>query len=237
MGLSNEEVKRRNEERRMKKWNELHKIIDGIDHKLCNRCELYYPATTENFYKNDKNGIDGLYPYCVVCAKIKADKWAADNRERNLELKRRSNKRPKALIRQTENTRRRRKEGYFKKFFIKHPNKQREYNKRHGNKKHMISDKEWDACRLYFDYRCAYCGKSWEQNKLETKKDLHKEHAHDDGLNDLSNCVPACRDCNSKKHEKELTVWFNEITITEERKFKIIKWLEHDHLKYIENNS
>lgn len=50
-----------------RKWEDSHKIIDGIDHKVCSICKEYYVATTEWFYKNKSSGVDGLNTYCKKC--------------------------------------------------------------------------------------------------------------------------------------------------------------------------
>jgi DNA adenine methylase Dam len=42
--------------------------------KICNKCKEKYPATTEYFYKNSSNHIDGLFPYCKSCAISKSKK-------------------------------------------------------------------------------------------------------------------------------------------------------------------
>lgn len=70
-------------------------------------------------------------------------------------------------------------------------------------RKELVSDlsrEQWENILEYFDHRCAYCGKS----ELEAGV-LHREHvipASRGGGLTLSNIVPACPTCNSKKHDK-----------------------------------
>lgn len=245
MALSKQEKERRKLERRQKKWDEAHKIIDGIDHKICNDCDSYFPATGDYFYLNTKNSIDGLYPYCITCAKIQADNWAANNYERRLELKRNNNKAPQARINQRENTRRKRANGYYDEFFKKHPEKLKEYrDRRMSNKEHTISTKEWVACKDYFNNACAYCGLLSEEHLVSRKgkiinMDLHKEHVIDSGANDLSNCIPSCRDCNSSKWKFPFDDWFNvdNPVFTDKRLAKIYTWLDNDYKRFIDSES
>ncbi|WP_369077330.1 HNH endonuclease [Paenibacillus elgii] len=88
---------------------------------------------------------------------------------------------------------------------------------------------------MYFNFRCAYCGKTWEQNKKETNKDLHKDHVIHDGRNDLKNCVPSCANCNSRKHEKSFNTWYNihNHIYSKERYLKIYNWIRYDCHTYI----
>jgi len=87
---------------------------------------------------------------------------------------------------------------------------------------------------------CCYCGLHVDnhyrkfKNKLQ-KLDLHKEHADNNGSNDLSNCIPSCLICNSQKWEFPLDVWYNENNpnFTQERYDKILNWLDKDYKKII----
>ena len=116
------------------------------------------------------------------------------------------------------------------------PDKIKQYNlHRKQNKKHKISKKEWESCKEYFNNSCAYCGISNEDAKKKYKNYLHKEHVDYNGANDLSNCVPACKSCNSLKWEYTLEDWYNKNNsrFTQERLDKIYKWLNKDYKNYI----
>jgi len=114
-------------------------------------------------------------------------------------------------------------------------------NRQHKN--HNITKGEWESCKKYFDYKCAYCGFPIEDHyriyagKLQ-KIDLHKEHVDHEGSSDLSNCVPSCKTCNDFKHKFELDEWYNKYNInyTKERYDKIIKWITEDYEQYIEEH-
>jgi hypothetical protein len=108
----------------------------------------------------------------------------------------------RAIVRQrTEN-------GKNKQWQQQNPDKLRSYGKQHRN--HDISNLEWELCKEYFDHSCAYCGLSEKVHKEIYKQQLHKEHVDHKGANDLSNCVPACRICNSLKHIFMLEDWYSE---------------------------
>jgi len=73
--LTPEEKNRRLQERRKLKYQQTHKIIDGIDYKICDHHHLYFPdespwilSTSDYFYINKSSGVDGLHPLCKKCA-------------------------------------------------------------------------------------------------------------------------------------------------------------------------
>jgi 5-methylcytosine-specific restriction endonuclease McrA len=191
----------------------------------------------KNYYKNKSSPVDGFSPYCKVCTKKKSFKWIENNRERfriNLNNYTKTEKRQKGM---RENSRIQRVAGKQKEWRKNNTAKTSQYSHKRSAKNHIISKKEWKECCTYFNFQCAYCGKTWEQNKKETKKGLHREHVDDKGANDLSNCVPACASCNSRKWTFEFAEWYNKnnIVFSEDRLNKILKWIELDHKIYIEN--
>lgn len=89
---------------------------------------------------------------------------------------------------------------------------------------------------MYFDCRCAYCGITWDEHFSNTGKDLHKEHVIMDGKDDLSNCVPSCKVCNSEKWEHSFNNWYNvsNSKYNRIRHLRIYQWLRYDYKKFIE---
>ncbi|WP_431785816.1 HNH endonuclease [Paenibacillus lactis] len=114
------------------------------------------------------------------------------------------------------------------------------YRGRKATKVHTISEFEWNDCKRYFNFECAYCGLRYDdhfvkRNNIIIKSDFHKEHLDDKGPNDLSNCIPACKSCNSQKWAFGFDEWYNDNNkhFSEERLEKILKWINEDHKQYI----
>lgn len=124
----------------------------------------------------------------------------------------------------------------MKKWQKENPDRLRQYNKKRQNKNHKISLWEWIACKEYFNYTCAYCGVHEVEHYNKHKQQFHKEHFEHDGLDDLSNCLPSCKDCNSSKWEFDFTDWYipDNPVYSQERYDKIIKWLYSDYKIYME---
>lgn len=120
--------------------------------------------------------------------------------------------------------------GWSKSWQRNNKDKLLEYKMNRGNKFHKISTKEWSYCKEYFNYECAYCGMHESVHKQAYKQQLHKEHVIHDGRNDIKNCIPSCRVCNSSKHTSTLSEWYNinNPNYTRERYLKIYEWLRYD---------
>jgi 5-methylcytosine-specific restriction endonuclease McrA len=129
----------------------------------------------------------------------------------------------------------------LKNFQENNPEKLMEYREKRKHKIHNITEEEWENCKKYFDYTCAYCGLPLSEHyKIYKEKlkhyDFSKDHAIDRGANDLSNCVPSCSSCNSSKHTLNLDEWYDENNpvYISDRHDKIIKWLQADYSKFQE---
>lgn len=188
------------------------------DLKQCTVCLLLKPATEEYFYKQKKtNKKDGIRYYlkseCKECSKVDTRKRMYSDYEkhklRNAEYDK---------ITHPENCIKRRRKAYLKNItkekqtyneFVKNnPDKMRNYRKKHKN--HDVTLEEWNICKKSFNSSCAYCGLTLEEHISLFKQDLHKDHVVHDGSNEIDNCVPACKSCNSEKHDKLLEDWYNE---------------------------
>ena len=216
-------------------------MIDGVENKQCSICEEWFPCNSEYFYKNKSSRSDGLSPYCKKCTINKTMTERDVNRVNELS-KHYYRTREKTRENRRNNMRKRREEGKYKEWQQKNPDKIRGYNKkREIHKKHEISKEEWENCKNYFNYRCAYCELAVEEhfkmwNGKPKQIDLHKEHVDHNGSNDLSNCIPSCQRCNSSKWENNLEEWYTSKNpdFTQERLNKIYKWLEEDYKKFKE---
>lgn len=248
MTLSKEERSKRHQEGSLKRtqanYDKTHKIIDGILYKQCScHKELFpdaendwFPCTEEFFYHNKANTRDGLNTWCKECSKIKATKWIKANPDKYKEVVIKTEARPERIKKKRVRANKQLKEGYHKQYQETHLEKFREYSKKRGQKNHKINKKEWKSCLNYFNNQCAYCGMSLDEHKRKYKEQLHKEHVDHLGSNDLSNCIPSCKSCNSHKSEQDMEKWYKEQEyFTQERLNKINKWLKEDYkLYYIE---
>ena len=242
MALIKEEKERLKLEKRIKKYNKVHKLIENVDHKLCKECENWIPCNNDYFYRNKSNAIDGYHPYCKKCTNEKSKKWQTQNydkyqkwfTERNKnrgddyyeKVNKKWNKENEERIKET-----------LRKWQLENKDKLKEYREfRIMNKKHDISKEEWESCKDYFDNSCAYCGMTESEHRKIHKQDLHKEHVVHDGANDLSNCVPACKSCNSSKKQFSLMEWYNKenANFCENKLCKINDWLNSHHIIYLQ---
>ena len=84
-------------------------------------------------------------------------------------------------------------------------NQQRGNAKRQARERKIINtltSQEWLDILKEYNYRCTYCGKEFDENNLPTKD--HVIPISKGGHNTKENIVPACKSCNSKKHDKLL---------------------------------
>lgn len=183
-----------------------------------------------------------MSPYCKECTKKKSEDWRFANPEQFSILSKRKNKAPKEVMKKREYSRQQQENGKYKKWLQNNPDKVKEYNLKKSHKKHKINKREWELCKRYFGYKCAYCGLPltehyYTRDGIIKLGDFHKEHVNHKGSNDLSNCVPSCGVCNSEKWTKEFDEWYNKDNskFTEERYNRIIQWLHSDWELYIDD--
>lgn len=212
-------------------YEESHKEIDGIEHKLCRQCEKFKPMNEEHFYRKKKNLTDGFDTYCKECAGIKATQWRLENRERYNENQRAYHSQEEWKEDKRKRNKKWRENGGRKDWEERNKDKLSEYNQyREQNKRHEFTEKEFKLCKEYFNNECAYCGISEDKAKEIYGQNFHRDHAHHDGSNDLNNCLPACRDCNIKKWKYPLLEWYsqeNEV-FSVDRLDKLTKCLDGD---------
>jgi len=233
------------EERKQISYNLVHRINNnGKEEKHCNSCDTWKILNLDNFYKSGFKNNDGFSSQCKECAKEKAKINKSNNKERYSEYDRQYRGRDNNKETMNERSRkwmvdnREHAKNYIKLWQQSEEGKQWLSNNWHDKTKHhvhKISEKEWISCKQYFNNKCAYCGMPLEVHKEIVGQDLHKEHKDHNGANDLSNCVPACRLCNSTKHDKIFDDWYNKSNpnYTKVRYNKIIRWTTKDYKKFI----
>lgn len=204
--------------------------------KTCKECNKDFESSLENFYKNKKSK-DGLHSYCKECAKKKSKKWMEENdsryRQKMSDRAKRRRESEKGRDYQRAWSKQQKESGYFKEWQERNKDKISEYaDKRAMHKKHEISNEEWERCKQYFHYSCAYCGISEDIAVVDYGQHFHKEHVDHEGDNDISNCVPSCKSCNSKKWKHKFEDWYNiDNEVFDNQRFeKILTWLNFDYL-------
>ena len=232
-----------------KAWNKNHRFNDeGMIERKCTNCGEWKLENGNNFYLHNKTKPEkGYSSECIVCACQRSirdrhkDLEKTREKDREQYYKRRETELPR--MRQDYYNRMDERKEYQKQWLKsehgKQLSKQYSFNRRHKN--HNINKVEWEECKKYFDYKCAYCGLPLEDHYITYRGvtklgDFHKEHVDHKGINNLSNCVPSCGNCNSSKREEKYEDWYgvNNYRYSEERHNKIIKWLNEDYKKYIE---
>jgi 5-methylcytosine-specific restriction endonuclease McrA len=87
----------------------------------------------------------------------------------------------------------------------------KEFKARHGAKRRgaaqssgsPVTAAEWNSLLGQYDYRCAYCGEKFSEINPATRD--HIVPVSKGGCHAIENLRPACRGCNSKKNNRDLT--------------------------------
>jgi len=225
-------------------------IIEGIEYEArqCTKCKVLKPLTQ---FHNSKKGMFGKVSICRECKTIYSQKHYKNNDEK-YKLKNKivyENDRQKRIDYVLNNPKKKEiqkkyistHEEYYKDYYGRNVGKFKNYNLKRKEKEHNITNIEWEACKFYFNHRCAYCGLPIEEHYIKRRGklvliDFHKEHSIWDGKNNIANCVPACQKCNSHKWIFSLNNWYNpnNEVYTYERYYRIYQWLRYDYKKYIQ---
>lgn len=234
--LTQEEKLTNKEKRKQEKWDREHKIIDGVIHKWCNYKNHWVQMNNDNFYKNDKNSIDGYSTKCIPCdiERAKANAKANPERVKIGWKKQNDNASLERILYKRAQARKSRENGFEIIWRKQHPERCNELSSQH--RIHDITTAEWNACLKEFGYKCAYCGMTLEEHLKEIKQTLHKEHVDHTGYNDLRNAVPACRSCNVSKWQFVMEEWYEQQPFYSESKYNFIMWwLTEGYTYYIED--
>lgn len=210
--------------------------------KVCNTCgkeKEYKDFYFQEFINEEGNKDYYFNPKCIVCDKQKA-KVRQQEKKEEISIYRHQyylDNMDEAL-QQVSQWRKDNWDNfreYIKEYIKTHPDKAKEYRDNH--KDHDMTNNEWISCQESFDFKCAYCEKTLEEQYKQNGHQFHKEHVDNEGYNDLRNCVPACTQCNCTKHEKSIDELINKNIIsefTQDKYDKIIWWCTEKYKKFIE---
>lgn len=131
--------------------------------------------------------------------------WA--NREKALAGAKRSAIKRAAKIRAYNGSRRDVTNALHRQWRTNNPGKDVDYNRRRrawklSAPRNDLTNAQWSAILHHYNYRCVYCPPKCKDCKKQTHQ-LTQDHIEPyakGGSNTVSNVVPACRSCNSRKH-------------------------------------
>jgi hypothetical protein len=208
-----------------------------METKKCSVCEI--EKDLDEYYKQNKESKKrGKYVYynpeCKKCTSKRSQEWGNNNKDRRYINNHKFDKSKKGVEIRRERNKRYIEKGKRKEWIENNKQRLYHYNLNHCN--HNITQEEWRQCKKYFGNSCAYCGMSEDEHKNAHKQQLHREHVNHQGDNDLSNCVPACRSCNSLKSTYDFKFWYKEKSgiYNEDSYRKIAIWLESDYKLFYE---
>ena len=106
-------------------------------------------------------------------------------------------------------------DNYIKEWKKNNPEKRRVIDRRGKAKRrargksliNTLTAEEWISILKKYKFRCAYCGKEFTLFDRETRD--HVIPMSKGGHNTKDNIVPACRSCNSKKHNAVNHRWYS----------------------------
>jgi 5-methylcytosine-specific restriction endonuclease McrA len=199
--------------------------------KICTKCGVEYPATTE-FFEPWKGGRYGVYSVCRVCRKgynkeqslkyykLNRDKliknmkeYASKNIERRIEYYNKNKERISEKRRQ-----------YYKTDIGNQVRKKNKVKRKSAFKNLPINYTldEWNNCLQYFNNCCSYCGSF---GKLEQD---HFVALSKGGEYTKNNIVSACKNCNSSKGNNNFFEWYpKQKFYSLKRERKILKYLNY----------
>lgn len=196
-----------------------------MDTKRCPRCMQEKPLTEFGKSRQAKNG---HYPICKSCVSIEGRKrnntdrmreykreWARKNTENAKKYYLANSEIIKAKVKKWRNENRERHNAWNRQWSANNKEHERLKTLRYRQKNpgmHMAQQQrrramksgapindftraQWVAMQILCDHRCAYCGK---RRKGKLTQD-HIQPLSNGGSHTLSNIVPACRNCNSRK--------------------------------------
>lgn len=228
--------------KRSPKFFENIREVNGVKERKCSQCGEWKPETIEYFYLVNKSKPEkGFKAECKKCTVKGSMKYRKEHPDKKYINDKKYSETPAGRESKRKSFKKRYQDGTIQIWIDNNPDKMKKYIQDRRHKNHNITDSEWENCKKYFNYTCAYCGLPLSEHYYTRKGvtklgDFHKEHFDHEGKNDLSNCLPSCGSCNDQKWKFPFNVWYNKNNerYSQKRYEKIIKWINEDHKLYIE---
>jgi 5-methylcytosine-specific restriction endonuclease McrA len=216
-----------------------------MDMKVCSKCGIEKPATLEYFAKKER-GKYGLRGNCRECDNIRHKIYRENNEQYFKDyMSKWKNNNPKYFKEWGQSNRekiynRLKSTNYYEMYYKENKDKINElrrinYNTNPGkrniycNKRRSIikslpatlTAEQWIECKSHFENKCAYCGRTMQR--------LEQEHfiaLTMGGEYTKNNIIPACRSCNSSKHNRDFYEWYpKQKFYSPEREKQILSYL------------
>ena len=191
-----------------------HFYVDGVESKKCSKCHEI--KELDDFGKR-RTAADGLTYLCKSCKKeeqkkyIKTDSYKRSQKKSQDKYRKNNKNKAREYRRKYKETEKGRE--YIKKY--KHSRRSRD-----KGLIYTLTPNDWRECVEYFGGSCAYCG--------DTKGKLEQEHivpSSKGGHYTKQNIIPACRQCNLGKLDKDMVSWYTSHKDFDEKRFdKIVEW-------------
>ena len=237
------ELERRKQKRLLNKKPCIKKTKEN-GYMRCYVCGESFLFTADNFFtKNNK-----LISRCISCTddseayiKLK-DKWdqryneikdtdefkkrgkkyRADNRDKIRE-KQNQYLKDHPEIRKKQRARYIATENGYRKTREKERRKDQRRRARKKGLESSLTAQQWEDCKSFFNYTCAYCGK-----EVDALTQDHFIAVKNDGEYSRDNIIPVCHSCNSSKRDKDFFEWYPQQEFySKMREKRIIKYLNY----------
>lgn len=182
------------------------------DTKVCIRCGVEYPLTSEFWHKG--NGKNGFYTYCKMCSRERANQWNKNHPESHREINKKWQKENHEKVSQNQkrwvSKNREKKREYDRRWKQENPDKKKANHQRRRalqkGAKGSYTAEQIQALRLQQENRCFHCGVSFDEKKMNID---HWIPLTKNGSNDIENIRLLCVSCNCSKADKLPCEWDN----------------------------
>lgn len=183
-----------------------------MEFKICTMCNI--SKSLDNFYiqkQYDKGGDVIKIKYfaeCKECNKKRNTDWNKENPERRKEIMRKFDASEERKI--LQNKHKEKRYAGNRNWKKNNPEYMKNYMQARRNKMlelpYDFTIEDWEYAKEYFNCSCAYCGDK-ENDNIKLEQDHFIAMSKGGGYTKF-NIIPACRTCNSSKHNNDFLEWY-----------------------------